>query len=68
MIKLDPPRKFYNLDKKWYLCYLCGHYYPETRIITAIEDGHKYCNTCYRFRWRRKNYDDVRIEVTDDLD
>ena len=68
MFKTHPPRTFENLDEKWYQCWLeVRRWYPESRLIEA-EDGHYYCEDCYRFRFHKEMLNDYIPEVTDDLD
>jgi len=42
--------------------------YPKSMTVLADEDGHRYCNDHYQFRFYRRAMDEVEIDITDDLD
>ena len=41
--------------------------YPES-MTTVAEDGHRYCNDHYHWRFYHRSIDDVEIDITDDLE
>ena len=66
MLKIKAHRHFDNLDEAWYECYLCKPImYPRSELIK--HEGQLYCREHYRWRFPKKQLDETRIRVKDEL-
>ena len=67
MIRPKYHRHYDNLDERWDTCYLCGVPYGHTDSELIKHDGRYYCREHWRWRFPKKQLDETRIRIKDEL-